>query len=149
MTPMRAKLMEWGRRYVPLEIAATVFALAGGFAAATLTANGAVIAYAATWAENVGFYGLALWREIRGRLAGTQLSFASGMQALSASSKSLALEFGPAELFDSFVLRPAAMYFLPQMTGDLALGLVLGKVLADAAFYGLSILSYEWAKRRR
>jgi hypothetical protein len=146
---MQAKLIEWLRRYLPLEIAATAFALLGGLGAATLTANGAIIAYAATWFENVGFYGVALWREVRGRLNGAPLTVAAVTPTLAPSGRALLLEFGPAEVLDSFVIRPACMYALPKLTGSLTLGLIFGKFMADLAFYGLAIVAYEWLKRRR
>jgi hypothetical protein len=146
---MRAKLTEWSRRYLPLEIVATLFALVGGLCVAGLTDNSVVIAYAATWAENLGFYGFALIREARVRFGETPVTGASTVPVLAASCKQLALEFGPAELVDSFLLRPACMYFLPTLIGDLAMGLLAGKLIADFAFYGMAIAAYEWGKRRR
>lgn len=121
----------------------------GGLGAAALTANGVAIAYAATWAENAGFYGFALLREVRRRLNGEPLSFAAAAPNLAPSGRALVMEFGPAELLDSFVLRPLCMYALPQLMGNLTIGLILGKFLADFAFYGLAIAAYEWLKRRR
>jgi hypothetical protein len=132
-----------------LEIAATACSLAGGVGTAAITSNGAVIAYAATWAENVGFYGCALVREARRNLGTAPLSFASVKPALLPSARSLVAEFGPAEVFDSFVLRPACMYLLPKLTGHLAVGLLLGKVLADGAFFGIAIIAFEWNRYRK
>lgn len=127
---MRAKVVEWLKRYVPLEIAATACSLAGGLGAAALTDNGGVIAYVATWAENVGFYGCALIRRVwqRTRFRPISLSIPAMCGALLPSAKVLVTEFGPAEVLDSFVLRPACLYLLPKLTGHLALGLVLGKI---------------------
>ena len=146
---MKAKLREWLWRYLPLEIAATIFALGGGFAAASFGFNGAVIAYAAAWAENTGFYGTALIRELRRSSGGERLSIASAGPRLVPTVRALATEFGPAELLDSFIVRPGCMYLLPLLTGDLALGLICGKVLADVAFFGLAIVAYELGKSRR
>lgn len=145
---MRAKLLEWLARYLPLEVAATACALGGGMAVAWLGAGAVAIAYAATWAENTGFYGVALVREIKRRLAGAAASFATVGPAVGPSIRALAVEFGPAELLDSFVLRPACMYALPALIGDLALGLIAGKVIADVAFFGIAIVAYEWRKTR-
>ncbi len=146
---MRAKLIEWLARYLPLEIAATACSLAGGLGAAAIGMNAAIVAYAATWAENAGFYGYALAREMHGRLTGAPLSMTAARPALLSSSRSLLAEFGAAEALDSFVVRPACMYALPQLTGNLALGLVLGKIVADIAFYGLAVAAYERGKSRR
>lgn len=146
---MRAKALEWLARYLPLEIAATACALAGGLGVAGLGFNAAIVAYAATWAENIGFYGTALVRELRRKLAGEPLSVTATAPHLLATARSLVSEFGPAELLDSFVLRPGCMYLMPVVTGDLASGLVAGKVLADVAFFGIAIVAYEWGKRHK
>ncbi len=146
---MKAKLIEWGARYLPLEIAATACSLAGGLGAAAIGMNAGIIAYAATWAENAGFYGYALAREVRRTVAGAPLTAMVLGPALLTSSRALIAEFGAAEVFDSFIVRPACMYVMPQITGHLALGLVLGKVVADIAFYGLAVAAYEWGKSRR
>lgn len=146
---MKAKLVEWLRRYLPLEVAGTACAMLGGIGASALGANGAIVAYCATWAENIGFYGCALVREVRSYLAGAPGVAGRTRGAVVASARRLILEFGPAELLDSFVLRPACMYALPKLTGHLALGLLLGKVLADIAFFGIAIIAYELGKTRR
>jgi hypothetical protein len=145
---MKAKLIEWLARYLPLEIAATACSLAGGLAAAAVGMNAAVVAYAATWAENAGFYGYALTREVRRAMSSTPLPAMALGPALLSSSRALVAEFGAAEVLDSFVVRPACMYLLPQITGNLAVGLVLGKIAADIAFYGLAVAAYEWRKSR-
>jgi hypothetical protein len=149
VTRVKAKLLEWLSRYLPLEIAATACSLAGGLGAAAIGMNAGIIAYAATWAENAGFYGYALAREVRRTTAGAPLSLMSRGPTLLQSARTLIAEFGPAEVFDSFVVRPACMYAIPQLTGNLALGLILGKVVADVAFYGLAVAAYEWGKSRR
>ncbi|MDX2156699.1 MAG: hypothetical protein SFW09_09330, partial [Hyphomicrobiaceae bacterium] len=62
---VRGHIGHWIGRYLPLEIAATGTALVGGLAVAALTSNTAAIAFAGTWAENFGYYGFALARELR------------------------------------------------------------------------------------
>lgn len=145
---MMARMLEWLRRYLPLELMATAFSMAGGLGAAALGANAGVIAYVATAMENVGFYGYALSREVRLRLGASPISPATVGPLLLPASRNLLGEFGPAELIDSFVLRPACLYALPKLTGNLAIGLLLGKLAADAAFYGLAVIAYERRKAR-
>jgi hypothetical protein len=60
--------------------------------------------------------------------------------------RNLALEFGVAELLDSFLVRPAAMFAMIRMTGSLPLGLVFGKVTADLVFNCAAIGAYEARK---
>lgn len=132
----RQKLREWLARYLPLEIAATVTALAGGLGAALITDDAIVIAYAGALAENTGFYALAIGREMR----------SADRHGLVASVRRVAWEFGVAEALDSLVLRPLAMYWATVALGSLGAGIVVGKVLADLAFYAIAILFYERSK---
>lgn len=57
------------------------------------------------------------------------------------------LEFGPAESMDSFLVRPAAMYFFPKLLGNIALGLLAGKLAADILYYIPTIMGYELRKK--
>lgn len=134
----RGKAREWTVRYLPLEIAATLTALAGGLGAAALTDHLVVIAYAAAVSENVGFYAIAFGREMRGEQR----------PAASVAMRRLLWEFGLAEVLDSFVIRPFAMYVSAAVLGSVGFGIVVGKVLADLAFYAIAIVFYELGKAR-
>ena len=46
----------------------------------------------------------------------------------------LAIEFGPAELVDSLLVRPAAFYVGPQIFGNVVVGWIFGKLVSDVAF---------------
>jgi len=59
----------------------------------------------------------------------------------------LLVEFGPAELLDTFVIRPAAIGFTVWLLGP-ALGILAGKLLADVAFYALAIATHEHLRRK-
>jgi hypothetical protein len=54
---------------------------------------------------------------------------------------------GGAELLDSFLVRPAAMFAMLGVTGSLPLGLDFGKVVADLVFYSAAIGAYELRKK--
>lgn len=58
------------------------------------------------------------------------------------------VEFGPAEILDTVLIRPAAMYLASWATGNVVVGVLIGKVAADVIFYGLAITSYEMLVRR-
>ncbi len=144
---MRDKLAEWLRRYLPLEIAATLAALGGGLGIAALTANPLAIAYAGTWSENAGYYGMAIWREMRVCApAGEHAATSLGQRAKTAARR-LLWEFGAAEVMDSFVTRPFCLYWGATLSGNLALGLLLGKLAADLLFYTVAIIFYEAGRR--
>jgi hypothetical protein len=63
--------------------------------------------------------------------------------------RALLWEFGVAEVLDSFLVRPLCMYAAVRLTGTLALGIILGKLAADAVFYAIAITFYEIGKKRR
>jgi hypothetical protein len=58
------------------------------------------------------------------------------------------VEFGLAEVLDSFLIRPWLMHQMPIWTGRHTIGILLAKFMADITFYLPSILFYEWSKRR-
>jgi hypothetical protein len=57
--------------------------------------------------------------------------------------RSLTIEFGPAELVDSLVVRPMLIYAAPMMLNNVVLGWIVGGLLADVTFYICAICSYE------
>jgi hypothetical protein len=132
------RVREWFARYAPAEagaiagaLLATVVAEPFGVAVAT--------AYAGAVGDGVGFYGVLFVRDLRrqprrsrGRLARTV--------------RALVVEFGPAELLDSFVVRPLAMYLAAKWLGHATAGVLAGKVAADAVFYAVAIIGYELRK---
>ena len=79
---------------------------------------------------------------MRANPAGSQRRRAAAVLALTV------VEFGPAELADTILIRPAAMFLGSLATGNILVGVLIGKVAADLAFYGLAITSYEFAVRR-
>jgi hypothetical protein len=141
----RKKIVEWTRRYLPCEIAGWVGELGGGAAVYWLTGSYAAAVVAGTIGASVGYYAIAYvngvrWvsRTLRGRVWPMRVLVAN-FRAL----RSIAIEFGPAEIIDSVLIRPVALYAGPYMVGNVALGWVLGSLLADVGFYVLAIFSYE------
>jgi hypothetical protein len=57
--------------------------------------------------------------------------------------RSVAVEFGPAELIDSVAVRPVAYYVGPLILDNTIAGWIFGKLVSDVAFYVLAIFSYE------
>lgn len=137
VAPPQTRLRTWLLRYAPLEGAALLTALGAGLLASQLSESRIVIGYAGAWGENLGYYLVAFVREWRVR--------GSAIAAVG----DLALEFGPAEAIDSFVVRPLCMGYGVAWIGDAAAGVVAGKLLADVPFYGIAILGYELRRRLR
>lgn len=138
------RVRDWVRRYLIAELAG----IAGAFAAAVIAAPWsedrlALIVYAASIGESIGFYvGFLITRYIRDDIAG------SPRQRVAVVVAAMVVEFGPADLADTFVVRPAAMFGGSLITGNVVLGVIIGKVVADLVFYGLAITSYEVLVRR-
>ncbi len=138
---MKHKLKEWLRRYLPSEIAGTLTALASAFVAYQLFKNEIVTAYAGAWGENIGYYGVVFVREFLKENAA--FSFKSSVRIV----RNVFVEFGVAELLDSFILRPLFMYIFPLLLKNYPMGILMGKIAADATFYIPAILGYEVRKK--
>ncbi|GAA4986764.1 hypothetical protein [Actinopolymorpha pittospori] len=144
------KLREWFVRYAPAEIAGTATALAGYWVAYWITEHLAVAAVAAVLCENIGYYSIAVGREVvrywrlHAHHATARRLWLTGVHGL----RDALMEFGPAEALDSFVVRPGLFYLLPLMfTDHHAVAVIVAKFGADAVFYLLAITAYELNKR--
>lgn len=139
---MASKLREWAARYLPAE----ALSLAATLGAAGLvfhhTGQRAPAALAATWAGNVAFFGILIGRDVwRAR----PLSWRRAGQV----ARALLIEFGAAEVLDSFLIRPALLYYVPRWLGHFGWGVVLAKFAADVTFYIPAIIGYEWSRRNQ
>ena len=118
-----------------------------GGAAITYGITGSVAAAAvvATVGASVGYYAAAYVAAVRtayrAQLASSRVSraFTANGRAL----RSVAIEFGPAEVIDSLIIRPLAFYFGPMLFGGMVAGWIFAKLVADVGFYVLAIFSYE------
>jgi len=146
---MKKKLAEWLKRYLPAEVLSLIATLAAGGGAFALTHNRTTTALAATWAGNVAYFGCILLQDIRRT---RHLRLAAGKpyttRTLGKNIRALLVEFGAAELLDSFVIRPLLMYYLPLWLGNLSGGILAAKLAADVTFYVPAIISYELSKKR-
>jgi hypothetical protein len=141
----RQKLMEWVRRYLPCEIAGTVGELGGAAVTYLLTGSMAAAAITATIGASAGYYAAAYTSAVR--WAYRDYHIQPMMKRLVLANlfafRSVAIEFGPAELIDSIAIRPLAYYFGPIAFGNVVAGWIFGKLLSDIAFYVIAIFSYE------
>ena len=144
-----SRVWEWLRRYGPAELlslAATV-----GAAAATAQAGGTrvALALAATWAGNVAYFGLLLLQDVwHTRTALRAQDRVYSLATFGRNVRALVVEFGAAEVLDSFLIRPALMYWLPRWLHSLPLGVLAAKLAADVTFYVPAIISYELSKQK-
>lgn len=106
--------------------------------------NPVITAIGATWGENLGFYGRILYADVLDRKRRDQEITLVGLLKV---LRNAIVEFGPAEYLDSFLIRPITMYFFPQITGNIVIGLFLGKISADVTFYVPTVIAYELRKK--
>ncbi|MCG7593068.1 hypothetical protein ACXYX3_20930 [Mycobacterium sp. C3-094] len=144
-TPIRDRVGEWIRRYLPCEIAGTAGEFGAAAAVYAATGSLAAAAVAATVGASGGYYAAAFltalrwtYRDHSHRSRGARI-VVSVLLAL----RSVAIEFGPAELIDSIAVRPLAFYLGPAVFGNVAAGWIFGKLVSDVAFYGCAVFSYE------
>ena len=120
---------------------------AGSWLVQQVTGSVVAAAYGAALGEGLGFYGLLVIREMiqEAYFAGARRA-PYGTSEMMRSWRGLLLEFGPAELVDTGLIRPLAMALCTTVMGW-GLGIVVGKLVADVAFYLPVIWIYE--RRRR
>lgn len=140
--PMNRRLAGWLRRYGPAELLSLAAILAASRLALALTDSVPLAALAGAWAEGLVYYAVMLGRELRARGAGAPAG-AAGV------ARDLLLEFGPSELLDSLLVRPAALAAGLALAPSPALGALAGKLAADLVFYVPTIVSYEQIRRWR
>jgi ornithine decarboxylase len=136
-------LREWVRRYLVAELTGVTGALAAAVLAAYWQGQLPVVAYAASVGETVGYYtGFLITRYVREQIPGPPRRRVAVILAAAV------VEFGPAEIADTLLIRPAAMFGGSLVAGHVVVGVLIGKVVADVVFYAFAITSYEVVVRR-
>ena len=141
-------MKRWLHRYGPAELTGIVTALLGSYTAHALTGSEIAAAFGGSLGETLGFYGVIIGREIRtDTVAARAAAVPYGPRAWLRTAMNLMIEFGPAEILDTGVIRPFTMGVATRMFGRV-IGVPLGKLAADVTFYVPVILLYEWRRRR-
>jgi len=113
-----------------------------------LTENKVIMAYAGALGEGLGFYAWIIGRDIiQSQKHHRQNGVKYGMKSLMKNFRNIIVEFGFAELLDSFIVRPALMYYFSIKIQNLQLAILIGKLSADVLFYLPTIISYELRKK--
>jgi hypothetical protein len=150
MTKMiKQKLREWILRYGLAEIISLTLTIGGSWLTFELTQSNIKAALVATWLGNIGYFGPILIQDIL--LAKKQLSDVGKKytkHTFYKNARALFVEFGIAEVFDTFFIRPALLYYFPMWVGNRTLGVVIAKFVADITFYVPAIISYELSKKK-
>ena len=146
---MKVKLKEWFKRYGWAEVVSLLLTITASWLTFKYTKNDISTALVATWVGNIGYFGTILIQDIV--LAISELQAVGTKYSLKVFYKNvraLLVEFGIAEVFDSFFIRPTLLYFFPLWMGNRTLGTVVAKFAADITFYIPTIISYELSKKK-
>ena len=148
LPPGRNRWLEWVRRFGVAELTGTAAALGGYWAGQALTGSLVLSAFAAALSESAGFYTVLLLRDVvRDAYAAGARRARYGLREIGGTWRNLFIEFGPIELLDALVLRPLCMGLGGWYLGPW-LGVIAGKIVADAAFYAAPMLTSEARQRR-
>ena len=146
---MKHKVKEWVRRYLPAEILSVIVTLVASLVVFKATGSNVTTALAGTWAGNIAYFGYILVADIWKTYFACQVNANTyRFSTFIRNFQALLVEFGFAEVIDSFLIRPALMYYLPLLVGNLAGGILLAKFAADITFYIPAIIGYEFSKKK-
>jgi len=143
----RRRLLFWIFRYLPAEVAGTAAMIAAGLLVTFWTTAPLAIALAAVVGESLGFY-LVLAVTIYGEQAPQTIGAPHGRRwAVRRTLLLLLAEFGPAELLDSLLIRPAALFLGVLILADPVWGMLAGKIVADLVFYAFAAGAFTFTDR--
>jgi cytidyltransferase-like protein len=145
---MKHKIKEWLKRYLPAEIICFIFALLIAGIFFIITHNRAIAAFAGSLGENFIYYIFISSRDFfETKSKCNKRGIKYSIKHLGYNIRDLILEFGFSEFFDSFIIRPFFMYWMPILLSNFAVGIIAGKILADIIFYIPTITAYELRKK--
>jgi hypothetical protein len=146
---MKHKVKEWLKRYLIPEAISIVATVLSALIAFKLTNNRIATALISTWVGNIGYFGSIIIFDMihtRNLLASKGRQYTAS--TFGKNMKALAVEFGFAEVIDTLLVRPVLMYYMPIWLGDMTLGSIVAKVVADVTFYVPAIVGYELSKKK-
>jgi hypothetical protein len=143
----KSNFKEWFDRYKYSELAATSAVLISSLF--SLVFSGLTTAYLITFAEYFAFYSIMIYKsyktkESENKKNNQKVTFKEMVVLI----RNLFLEFGYPAVLDFFFIRPSCMYWIPILTGNYFIGIILGKITADCFFYFFSIVNYELMKKK-
>lgn len=138
------KVLEWLDRYLAPSIISIISSISLAMLLQAIFNNRIITALGGTWGDNLGFYGLILYKDIKERKQKDEkVSIVGLLKVL----RNAIAEFGVGEYLDSFVIRPFLMYMAPQYISNKAIAITIAKLLADVTFFLPTIIMYEVRKR--
>lgn len=136
------KIKYWLRRYWLADVLGSLGMWLGVSTAAYMGANVITIAIVGSWCEFASYYTPLLVREYRLQRQSKQRA-----AAIWRALRNLLLEFGPAELFDTSLIRPALLTAAMQLLPTMLSAIVVGVLASDFVYYTIVITSYELRRK--
>ena len=137
--------MELIKRYLPSQIISTITSILGAIIVYQLTNSKIAGALGGTWGDNLGYYLTHLYLEYKNHKKERKNKYI--LKNFLYDIKHMFIEFGIAEVLDTFFIRPFILYIFPIIIGNYALGVTIGSFVADITFYIPVIISYELKKK--
>ncbi|MDO8648030.1 MAG: hypothetical protein Q7R70_06500 [Candidatus Diapherotrites archaeon] len=142
---MKHKLKEWLLRYGPAEAISIGISIIAGLLVFAVSRNNIAVSFISPWIQNIGFYCIMAFNEYSRmrKKHGKNFKNIHYWKIL----RNLIIEFGPAEFFDSLIIRPFWIFVFTSALNNIALGVLAGSLLANVSFYAPTIVSYELRKK--
>lgn len=104
--------------------------------------NFIISAFITTWVENLLFYSIIAYNDLKSK-NNKKLLFKDYLIQL----RNMFVEFGSAEYFDSFLIRPFCLSFFPYIISNYTFAIFVGLMAANIIYYFFVIISYESRKK--
>lgn len=141
---MRTKILIWINRYLPAEIICISGGLIIGLIANHLNSSATAVAFLVSWAETILYYLSIIVRDVYKNIKKHQSQgLLYSTRTFLIDIRNVLIEFGIGELLDTMFIRPAAIFLMTRLIGNVGLGILVGVVLADIFLYLPTIIMYE------
>lgn len=145
---MHNKIKEWLARYAVAEVLSWTVLLLFSLVCLLITDNGVLIAFLGSIIQTIAYYAYILIKDVwlkRRRLIkdGKHYTYVTFLKDV----RNILIEFGPSEVLDTLIVRPAALYIGPLLIGNFTVGLLVGSIVADIIYYIPTIILYEMRKK--
>jgi hypothetical protein len=143
----KSNFKEWFDRYKYSELAATTSVVIASQFSSIFSAL--MTAYLITFFEYFAFYSVMIYRNYKTKFTkNREQNLSVSFREIAILIRDLFLEFGCPAVLDFFFIRPFCMYWMPILSGNYFVGIILGKIAADCFFYFFSIINYELMKKK-
>ena len=139
---MKDKIRVWINRYLPATIAALI--LSALVFILILPFNKLLASYCASISDTLIYYVIILGKDFKNEFKKTSKSFIIKILVF---IRSVLIEFGPAEILDTYFIRPALLYYASEFFAPNLLTVIATIIFADIIFHSIAILGFEINKK--